>query len=267
MPVSSRSGLSGSVAAITAGGDRADLEKLDELKKRMMKDAENLLLEKFPERIAHLNALLKSPEFNLDLSSCHAKINIPRPDPASTRISTTDEPDAKRKRTLSDNNSDAVEGTKVMAMPCGTVEVNKTVMRLLEIVKPYVLQQLADCNLLKMWIEFLIPKVEDGNNFGVDIQEECLKEVSTIEGEAAAYFDQGTRYFMTRGKIIAKVAKYPFVEDFRRNIDETDERQYFSLQLIVQELRNNYAGLHDMLTKNLEKIKKPRSSNATASLY
>ncbi|XP_022662829.1 proteasome activator complex subunit 3-like isoform X1 [Varroa destructor] len=267
MPVSSRSGDSHAAAA--AGGDRADLEQLDELKKRMMKDAESLLLDKFPDRIAQLNALLKSPEFNLDLSSTHAKLNIPRPNPSLVRLPATDEPEAKRRRTLCEDSSmmSTVEGTKVMTMTYGTVDVNKTVMRLLEVVKPHVLQQLDDCNLLKMWIEFLIPKVEDGNNFGVDIQEECLKEVSTIESEAATYVDQGMRYFMARGKIVAKVAKYPFVEDLRKTVDEIDERHYFSLRLIVQELRNNYAGLHDMLTKNLEKIKKPRSSNATESLY
>lgn len=268
MPVSLRSGASSSLTA-AGDGDRADLKQLDELKKRMIRDAESLLIDKFPDRIAQLNALLKSPDFNLDLSSCHANVNIPRPEVPAGRV--TDgvaEPSAKRMRTSSgDSEAVSVEGTKVMSMVHGSVDVNKTVMKLLEIVKPRVLQQLDDCNLLKMWIEFLIPKVEDGNNFGVDIQEECLKEVSSIESEAATYVDQGTRYFMTRGKIVAKVAKYPFVEDFRKTVDEIDERQYFNLRLVVQELRNNYAGLHDMLTKNLEKIKKPRSSNATESLY
>lgn len=232
----------------------------------MIKDAENLLIDKFPDRIAQLNALLKSPDFNLDLSSCHAEVNIPRPE--THGYNSLAELGPKRMRTSSgDSEAVAVEGTKVMSMVNGTVDVNKTVMRLFEIVKPHVLQQLEDCNLLKMWIEFLIPKVEDGNNFGVDIQEECLKEVSSIESEAATYVDQGTRYFMARGKIVAKIAKYPFVEDFRKTVDEIDGRQYFNLRLVVQELRNNYAGLHDMLTKNLEKIKKPRSSNATESLY
>lgn len=28
-----------------------------------------------------------------------------------------------------------------------------------------------------MWILFLIPRIEDGNNFGVSIQEEVLSEV------------------------------------------------------------------------------------------
>ena len=63
---------------------------------------------------------------------------------------------------------------------------------------------------LKMWISFLIPKIEDGNNFGVSIQEDMLAEIRTVESEAAAFFDQISRYFITRGKIVTKVSFYLF---------------------------------------------------------
>ena len=56
-----------------------------------------------------------------------------------------------------------------------------------------------------MWISFLIPKIEDGNNFGVSIQEDMLAEIRSVESEAAAFFDQISRYFITRGKIVTKV--------------------------------------------------------------
>ena len=36
----------------------------------------------------------------------------------------------------------------------------------------------------------MIPKIEDGNNFGVSIQEETLAELRTVESEALAYYDQ-----------------------------------------------------------------------------
>ena len=32
-----------------------------------------------------------------------------------------------------------------------------------------------------------------------------LAEIRTVEGEAAAFFDQISRYFITRGKIVCKV--------------------------------------------------------------
>ena len=38
-----------------------------------------------------------------------------------------------------------------------------------------------------------------------------MAEARQVEQEAATFFDQISRYFLTRGKIITKVAKYPHV--------------------------------------------------------
>ncbi|KAH8040727.1 hypothetical protein HPB51_012042 [Rhipicephalus microplus] len=103
------------------------------------------------------------------------------------------------------------EGTKVLVLPTGSVGTNNHIVSIVDIVKPKIWQLVDDTNILKMWIQFLIPRIEDGNNFGVSIQEDALTEIRAVEGEAAAFFDQISRYFLTRGKIIAKVAKYPHV--------------------------------------------------------
>lgn len=112
----------------------------------------------------------------------------------------------------------------------------------------------------------MIPKIEDGNNFGVSIQEDTLAEIQTVESEAAAFFDQISRYFLSRAKVVSKVAKYPHIDDYRRAVVELDEKEYLSLWLVVCEVRNRYSSLHDIVIKNMEKLKKPRSSNAE-SLY
>lgn len=140
----------------------------------------------------------------------------------------------------------------------------------------------------------MIPKIEDGNNFGVSIQEDTLAEIQSVESEAAAFFDQISRYFISRAKIVSKVAKYPHIEDYRRAVQvsrskfiapsqinenscvnqivffqcfqELDEKEFLSLWLVMCEVRNRYSSLHDIVIKNLEKLKKPRSSNAE-SLY
>lgn len=62
--------------------------------------------------------------------------------------------------------------------------------------------------MLKMWISFLIPKIEDGNNFGVSVQEDTLAEIQSVESEAAAYFDQISRYYASRAKVISKVGVF-----------------------------------------------------------
>uniref|UniRef100_A0A8D2DUX4 Proteasome activator PA28 C-terminal domain-containing protein n=1 Tax=Sciurus vulgaris TaxID=55149 RepID=A0A8D2DUX4_SCIVU len=71
-----------------------------------------------------------------------------------------------------------------------------------------------------------------------------------------------TKYYITRAKLVSKIAKYPHVEDYRCTMTEIDEKEYISLHLIIAELRNQYVTLHDMILKNIEKIKQPQSSNA-----
>lgn len=60
--------------------------------------------------------------------------------------------------------------------------------------------------------------------------------------------------------------KFPLIEDYRRAVEEIDETQYLLMALAMHEIRNGYSTLHDIVIKNLDKIKKPRSSN-TDSLY
>lgn len=91
-----------------------------------------------------------------------------------------------------------------------------------------------------MWITYLIPRIEDGNNFGVSIQEDTIAEARQVESDAATYLDQVSRYFLTRAKIVTKLAKYPHVQDYRRVIQELDEKEFLSLRLVVCELRNHY---------------------------
>lgn len=159
-----------------------------------------------------------------------------------------------------------VSGTLVMALPSGIVTCNKPICDLIKIVKPVIRKLVEDSNLLKMWISFMIPKIEDGNNFGVSIQEDTLAEIQSVESESAAFFDQISRYFISRAKVVSKVAKYPHIEDYRRAVQELDEKEFLSLWLVMCEVRNRYSSLHDIVIKNMEKLKKPRSSN-TESLY
>lgn len=199
-----------------------------------------------------------------DLKELRSDPNIPIPEVETIKKDTNNHIDhgdqiVNKKRKFIEMSSDS--GTKVLILPNGTSPTNLKIVELIEMVKPRVMKLVEDANLLKMWILFLIPRIEDGNNFGVSIQEDTLSEIRAVEGEAAAYFDQVSRYFMSRGKIVAKICKYPHVEDFRRTLDEIDEKEYLSLRLVVAELRNHYATLNDIVCKNLDKIKKPRNSN------
>lgn len=245
-------------------------KQVQDYKDSLIKKAEQLIIQGFPEKIVELNELLATPMFSdRNFNEVHQDLNIPTPDPilvnnhadSANDGGDADQPAAKRPRV-----DHFVPGTKVMCLPTGSVPCNEPLCEMIKIVKPIIRKLVEDSNLLKMWISFLIPKIEDGNNFGVSVQEDTLAEIQAVESEAAAFFDQISRYFLSRAKVVSKVAKYPHIEDYRRAVVELDEKEYLSLWLVVCEVRNRYSSLHDIVIKNLEKLKKPRSSNAD-SLY
>ncbi|XP_026993539.1 proteasome activator complex subunit 3 [Tachysurus fulvidraco] len=241
--------------------------KVDVFRERITSEAEDLVANFFPKKLLELDQFLKEPVINIrELKEIHSELNLAVPDPILlTDIHDGLEGQNAKKRKLEDGTGDdKVGGTKVYIMPGGMMKSNGKLVDLIERVKPEIRTLIEKCNTVKMWVQLLIPRIEDGNNFGVSIQEETVAELRTVEGEAASYLDQISRYYITRAKLVSKIAKYPHVEDYRRTVTEIDEKEYISLKIIVSELRNQYVTLHDMILKNIEKIKRPRSSNSDA---
>uniref|UniRef100_A0A3Q3XFX1 Proteasome activator complex subunit 3 n=1 Tax=Mola mola TaxID=94237 RepID=A0A3Q3XFX1_MOLML len=236
--------------------------QVDAFRERITSEAEDLVANFFPKKLLELDHFLKDPSINItELKEIHSEINLTVPDPILlSNLHDGLEAQNAKKRKL----EDGVTGTKVFVMPGGMMKSNANLVDLIEKVKPEIRTLIEKCNTVKMWVQLLIPRIEDGNNFGVSIQEETVAELRTVEGEAASYLDQISRYYITRAKLVSKIAKYPHVEDYRRTVTEIDEKEYISLKIIVSELRNQYVTLHDMILKNIEKIKRPRSSNADA---
>ncbi|GCC29679.1 proteasome activator complex subunit 3 [Chiloscyllium punctatum] len=248
--------------------DNALRTKVDAFRERMTAEAEDLVASFFPKKLLELDGFLKEPLLNVsDLATIHSDLNLPVPEPIMLTNSHDGLDSARniKKRKLEDGESNC-PGTKVFVIPNGMLKSNQQLVEMIEKIKPEIRTLMEKCNTVKMWVQLLIPRIEDGNNFGVSIQEETVAELRTVESEAASYLDQISRYYITRAKLVSKVAKYPHVEDYRRTVSEIDEKEYISLRLIVSELRNQYVTLHDMIIKNIEKIKRPRNSN-TDALY
>ncbi|XP_078493850.1 proteasome activator complex subunit 3-like isoform X2 [Ciona intestinalis] len=231
------------------------------------KEAEHLINDFFPRKCIELNEYLKEDHMQLsNSSSVIVPINLPIPDPVLNNDSGDATP-AKKRRVITEESNHAesisknIPGTKVFTFPNGTIPCNEHLKKMADYLKPEVRTLIEKCNTVRMWVTHLIPKIEDGNNFGVSIQEETLGEIRQVESESSGFLDQIAKYYCTRAQIVAKVAKYPHVGDYRQFINEIDEKEFLCLRMIAAELRNHYSVLHDMILKNIEKIKKPRNVN------
>ncbi|PAV92101.1 hypothetical protein WR25_05767 [Diploscapter pachys] len=239
---------------------------LDEYKKKLFNEAERLVKDEFPRKVLEFDEMLKSKRLQYDRLSTilpDSELNIPVPQPNHPNSSPQSAPAvANAKKRKIDNSTEAnVNGTAVYGFMHGSVPCNVSLGELMDEIRPKLREAVENVNTVKMWITLLIPRIEDGNNFGVGIQEEMLAEVRNVEGEAASFLDQMSRYFTSRGKLITKIAKYPHVLDYRRAVLDMDEKQFLNIRLVILEMRNHFSSLHDMILKNLEKIKKPRNSH------
>lgn len=236
--------------------------KLTDFHEAVRKEAEDAVKNFFPDRVFELDKLLKSDMFDKDsIVRVQKAVNMP----VYKNDAITDaEPYNKKRKVVDGFDTQSINHSSpsfITHIPC-----NKYLLQVIELLKPKIQTLMEKCNTVKMWIQLLIPRIEDGNNFGVSIQEETLSEVQRIEGEAATFLDQISRYYITRGKLVSKIIKYPQLDDYRQAVIELDEKEFTSLRLCCCELRNHYLSLHDTITKNLDKIKKPRTNNAD-SLY
>ncbi len=66
----------------------------------------------------------------------------------------------------------------------------------------------SSINSIRMFIQLRVPRVEDGNNFGVSIQEEMIQELSRTEDSVYGVHDEIYKYYVSRGKLVSKVTSH-----------------------------------------------------------
>ncbi|PWS23022.1 hypothetical protein DKP78_15340, partial [Enterococcus faecium] len=116
-------------------------------------------------------------------------------------------------------------------------------------------------NTVSMWVQLQIPRIEDGNNFGVAVQEKVFELLTNTRTKIEGFQTQISKYYSERGDAVAKASKQAHVGDYRQLVHELDQYQYCELRIVVLEIRNTYAVLYDIINKNYDKIKKPRGDS------
>lgn len=232
---------------------------LEEFKKSLITEAENLIKLSIPGKIMELNKIIGNVLGSTSVKDIRQELNIPIPPPVLS--------DREKRRFLirrsrptyskiSQRQLIKVSSNLTLNEP---IPCNKSLTDLINVVKPKVRQLLEDTNVLKMWIHLMIPSIKDGNNFGVYIQEMVLNKVELVEKFAILLFGYTSICFMARAEILSKVATFPHVSDYRRAVRECDENNYRYMCKMLCQVRDFYCSLHDVVCKNFDRIKYPRT--------
>ncbi|OCT97988.1 hypothetical protein XELAEV_18010216mg [Xenopus laevis] len=225
-------------------------EKVATFQKEFSKEADNLIAVGIPQKIYELDQLLSSPELNVsDMSTLQAELDIPIPDPEKEKEK------EKQKKEKDDKKKDDEEEK---GPPCGPVSSNDKITSLQKRIRSEIQESKEKLNMVTLWLQLQIPQIEDGNNFGVAVQEKVFELMTNVRTKLDAFQTQLSKYLSDRGDAVAKAAKSPHVGDYRALVHQLDGSQYSELRLTALEIRNTYAILYDIISKNYNKIKRPR---------
>uniref|UniRef100_A0A3B4YWZ6 Proteasome activator complex subunit 2 n=1 Tax=Seriola lalandi dorsalis TaxID=1841481 RepID=A0A3B4YWZ6_SERLL len=215
----------------------ASAVKVEHFRQSLYQEAETLFSNYIPLKIIQLDALLRDDALSLsDKSSLQAPLDIPIPDPPS--------PEDDEMET--DKNEDD-EKKKKKAPKCGFIKGNEKIMTLLERVKPEIVALRETIIVVSCWIQHLIPKIEDGNDFGVAIQEKILERIAAVKTKVDGFQTNINKYFSERGDAVAKASKETHVMDYRSLVHEKDETIYSEIRVIVLDIRGFYVRQIDLL--------------------
>lgn len=227
---------------------RASATQVENFRQSLFQEAETLFSSLIPQKIIQLDALLRDDAFNItDMSSLQAPLDIPIPDPPS--------PEDEEMET--DKNEDD-EKKKKKAPKCGFIKVNEKILTIVERVKPEIVALRETIILVSSWIQHLIPKIEDGNDFGVAIQEKILERITAVRTKVDTFTASINKYFTERGDAVAKASKETHVMDYRSLVHEKDENIYSEIRVIILDIRGFYAELYDIISKNQDKVTNPK---------
>ncbi|XP_060677446.1 proteasome activator complex subunit 2 [Hemiscyllium ocellatum] len=236
----------------------ANREKVQKVQTQICSEAHRLISSRLPEKIRELESLLTADILNVsDLSLVHGELDIPIPDPP------------KKDEENSNGSSEAEDGKEKKEKPpkCGLIKANEKILNLVQCVKPQLNELKEACIVITAWIQYMVPKIEDGNDFGVAIQEKILERTAAVKTKVEGFQTSITKYFTERGDAVAKASKDTHVMDYRQLVHEKDEAAYMELRAMVMDIRGFYVELLDIILKNKEKITNPKGEEKALSMY
>ncbi|KZO95977.1 proteasome activator pa28 REG alpha/beta subunit [Calocera viscosa TUFC12733] len=126
------------------------------------------------------------------------------------------------------------------------VPENEQVTREMEAIRSHFEELISLVDKVKLWVNLKMPKVEDGDNFGVEVQEQVLSELHRAQEAGYNLLDGLKTYHMNRAKICSKLIKYPNLPDYAEALRRHDEKAFFAIRqnLIRAPKGNNREALY-----------------------
>lgn len=264
---------------------------MDDFKEHLQQQTELMFKKSFPEKCEKFHKLAHDPILSKDAittvcnivkESCDnlkdgvkerkqeeeygkSKDVFYTPVQSDSEFDESNEKSRQLKRKLEIHEKEEKEAEKI---DYSKMECNRYIEKIIKMVKPDIRELVECCNTVKTWVQLQIPEIQDGNNFGVEVQEEILEEVRKVEDECSAFLKSISVYHLMRAEMASKFAKYSSVEDYVCALQQLDVKEFVTLRLMTLEMRSYCLALLDLFDKNMDRILTPRGiNNANMLVY
>ncbi|KAJ7675382.1 proteasome activator pa28 REG alpha beta subunit [Mycena rosella] len=240
--------------------DKELAKRLEDFQKQAAAIGEEAVFKTFPTKLVReLQKLIQSTSvpgspYHRDLTTTTTDTTV-YPPPAL--LHTNGEQPQLKKRKMDDGSLASAElanDTQHARIP-SLVLANKHMTTLHETLKRECEELAILTDQVKLWISLTMPKIEGGDNFGVQIQEEVVAELLRAQDSAFNLRDAARNDYLARAKICSKLIKYPNIEDYTMALKEHDDNQFYLARQHLIDVRNIYAVLTDLIHKNIAKVR------------
>lgn len=126
---------------------------------------------------------------------------------------------------------------------------------------------LTFCKELDHWISLEVPTIEDGNAFGVDVQQSMHDKVGTLGNIALKLHGINRSHYNDRMNLAMGWCKFPGLQDHSAAIAASDRFDHYLAVNAIRTMRNKMASLLHSLQQNWEKTTNPKGEDNSARMY
>lgn len=138
------------------------------------------------------------------------------------------------------------------------IQSNRLINDLIHLIQSFFDKYLFSSIVLRCYIQLHLPSNESGDNQGVNIQKQILKEIIEMETIIQSNEHLFGDYYKKHYEIVKYLNKYPTIEDFHLFLLEYERKIFHDLRSMIIELRTIFLKTYDIIQKNLTCIQMPR---------
>lgn len=186
------------------------------------------------------------------------------PKVAAAVSSPTSKPDIKAERVGKVQVKESAEDEEIVEI---TFPDNGELLKQLKLLKREAYELTTTFDGIHDWIALNIPTMKDEDNVGVEVMGAVIEQISSLNEAIREVYKLESKYLTERAESEKSVLKYPESSSLALQMEVGDMDTWDEVERSWRALIRVCLILYSVLSKNMAKLKEPRSENRATTMY